>query len=109
MATTLLTLPRRHAAPIPVDGVLKAGAAVRDITPALGVPLAGFGALHGEAARRLWGRLFATALVIDDGAGERAALVSVDLHAAARYLTELVAGLLPPEIGISLERLFLAG
>jgi neutral ceramidase len=89
--------------------VLRAGAAFHDITPALGGHLAGFGSIRSEVSRRVWGRLFATALVLDDGAGGRVALVAIDFHAGTRYLAELVANELGPEIGIGIDRLFLAG
>jgi neutral ceramidase len=89
--------------------VLRAGAAVHDITPALGGHLAGFGSIRSEVSRRLWGRLFATALVIDDGAGGRVALVAIDFHAGTRYVAELVARETGPELGIGIDRLFLAG
>jgi len=109
MPTKILTLPRSPVGPAPATGVLAAGASARDITPALGGLLAGFGSLRGEAARRLWGRLFATALVLDDGAGGRVALVSVDLHAGTRYLVERCASLLDDDTGIGVHNLFLAG
>jgi neutral ceramidase len=102
-------LARPASAPIPETGVLRAGAAVHDITPALGGYLAGYGSIRSEVSRRLWGRLFATALVLDDGAGGRVALVAVDLHSGTRYLAELVAREIGPELGIGIDRLFLAG
>lgn len=102
-------LPRREPGPIPRLGALHAGAAARDITPALGAPLAGYGSIRGQLARRVWGRLHARALVLDDGDGERVALVGVDLHAGTRYLAELAGNLLAPDTGIGVDRLFLAG
>jgi neutral ceramidase len=102
-------LARLSSAPIPKTGILQAGAAFHDITPALGGHLAGFGSIQSEVSRRLWGRLFATALVLDDGAGGRVALVAIDFHAGARYLTELVARVTGPELGIGIDRLFLSG
>ena len=56
----------------------------------------------------MWGRLFATALVLDDGAGGRVALVAIDFHAGTRYLAELVARETGPELGIGIDRLFLS-
>lgn len=100
---------RLAPSPLPKTGILQAGAAFYDITPALGGHLAGFGSIQSEVSRRLWGRLFAAALVLDDGAGTRVALVSIDFHAGARYLTELVAREIAPELGIGIDRLFLAG
>ncbi len=99
---------RTAAAPLSTSGTLRAGAASRDITPALGEPLAGYGSIRSEVATRMCGRLFATALVIDDGRGERVALVAVDLHAGTRYLAELAAARLGPSCGIGIDRLFLS-
>jgi neutral ceramidase len=103
------TVPRRDPAPIAPTGSLRAGAALRDITPALGAPLSGFGAIRSEVSRRLWGRLFTVALVIDDGAGGRVALVAADLHAGTRYLAELIAADVAPDTGIGIDRLFFSG
>src|SRR5262245_46376108 len=100
MPSESFSVVRRPPGPIPVTGVLQAGAADHDITPPLGVPLAGYGAFPSVPARRLWGRLFATALVIDDGQGERVALVGVDLHAGTRYLAEHVANVIGPDTGL---------
>ncbi len=102
-------LARLAPAPIPTTGILQAGAAFHDITPALGGHLAGFGSIRSEVSRRLWGRLFATALVLDDGAGGRVALVVIDFHAGTRYLAELVARETGPELGIGIDRLFFSG
>ncbi|MEP7124454.1 MAG: neutral/alkaline non-lysosomal ceramidase N-terminal domain-containing protein [Byssovorax sp.] len=109
MSTPLFSLARPPSAPIPETGVLRAGGATHDITPALGGHLAGFGSIRSEVSRRVWGRLFATALVIDDGVGGRVALVAIDFHAGTRYLAELVAAETAGELGIGIDRLFLAG
>jgi neutral ceramidase len=101
-------LPRSAPSNIPRTGILQAGAAVHDITPALGGHLSGFGSIQSEVSRRLWGRLFATALVLDDGVGGRVALVAIDFHAGTRYLAELVARETGPELGIGIDRLFLS-
>lgn len=72
-----------------------AGAARLDITPQLGVPLAGYGTgVAKERARSPQGRLFANVLVIADANGSQVALVSADLHAGFRYLVEQAAALL---------------
>ncbi len=103
------TITRRPPSAVPADGILKAGAGSRDITPALGTHLSGFGSMRSQAARKMWGRLYATALVLDDGRGERVALVAVDLHAGTRYLAELVAAEIAADTGIGIDRLFFAG
>jgi len=94
---------------IPRTQVFRAGAATRDLTPALGAPLSGYGSIRSEASERMCGRLFATALVLDDGHGERVALVAVDLHAGTRYLAELAAVRVAASCGVGIDRLFLAG
>ncbi|NUO54855.1 MAG: hypothetical protein HOV80_38940, partial [Polyangiaceae bacterium] len=99
---------RGTAAPLTTTGTLRAGAASRDITPALGEPLSGYGSIRSEVATRMCGRLFATALVLDDGRSERVALVAVDLHAGTRYLAELAAARLAASCGIGIDRLFLS-
>jgi neutral ceramidase len=99
---------RVASAVIVATGELRAGAAAVDITPGLGTTLAGYGSIRSEVATRMCGRLFATALVIDDGRGERVALVVADLHAGTRYLAELAAVRLGPSCGIGIDRLFLA-
>ncbi len=101
-------IKRAPASPVASTGELRAGAGVRDITPALGAPLSGYGSIRSEAATRMCGRLFAAALVLDDGQGERVALVSVDLHAGTRYLAELAAARLASSTGIGIGRLYLA-
>ena len=100
---------RALAASVEITGELRAGAAAWDITPALGEPLSGYGSFRSEAAQRMCGRLFATTLVLDDGRGERVALVAIDLHAGTRYLAELAAARLAASCGVGIDRLFLAG
>ena len=100
---------RQPSIAVPKTGVLRAGAARRDVTPALGEPLSGYGSFRSEAATRLCGRLFASALVLDDGRGERVALVAIDLHAGTRYLAEHAAARLAKTCGLGVDRLYLAG
>lgn len=69
---------------------IRAGAARMDLTPELGVVLAGYGPLQPRAATGVAGRLWATALVIETADGVTA-LVAADLHAAPRALTAAVA------------------
>lgn len=101
-------IERPPSQPIPVGDPFRAGAGTRDITPALGTTLSGYGSIRSEAATRMCGRLFATALVLDDGQGGRVALVSVDLHAGTRYLAELAAARLSRSCGVGIDRLYLA-
>ncbi len=57
---------------------LRAGVAVVDLTPPAGTPLGGYGARLGRPLQGVHDRIFAKALVLDDGA-ERIALVMTDL------------------------------
>lgn len=70
--------------------MIEAGAAKIEITPELGVVLAGYGPLQPRAASGVHGRLYATALAIR-AHGETSALVAVDLHAAPRAFVEAIA------------------
>ncbi|HEV8324671.1 MAG TPA: neutral/alkaline non-lysosomal ceramidase N-terminal domain-containing protein [Myxococcota bacterium] len=110
MAHDLPPLPRpAHVAPVGQAGgsaVLRAGTARVDLTPALGLALAGHSLTSGHA-QGAWGRLFATVLVIDDGKAERVALVAADLHTGTRWLAERVAALVAPATGVRVDRLFL--
>jgi neutral ceramidase len=95
-------------ADIPVTGQLRAGAARVDITPVLGLAIAGYGFFCGAFAQCYWGRLFANVLLVDDGHGERVALVTTDLHAGTRYLVERLASLVAPSTGLTIDRIVLA-
>jgi len=102
-------IERNYAvANIPVTGQVRAGAARVDITPSLGVAIAGYGFFLGKYARCFWGRLRANVLVIDDGAGERVALVATDLHTGTRYLVERIAQRVAPSTGLRIDRIVLA-
>lgn len=84
------------------DGVVRAGAARVDITPPLGGGLAGHGFVAQVALGSL-GRLWATALVLDDGRGRRVALVTADLAAGSRWVLARVAELVHGETGLGLD------
>ena len=64
--------------PAPVPGGLLAGFGTRDITPPPGVGMSAFSADSRQAAG-FRQRLYARAIVLEDDAGERVALVVVDL------------------------------
>src|ERR1043166_2114236 len=73
-ARALPTAP--SPAPTPTHEALRAGFGRADITPPPGVGLAG----NGPEGRRATGyrlRLYARALVLEDGAGERVAIVEI--------------------------------
>ncbi len=101
---------RRPPEPVPLTGLFQAGASRVDITPGFLSTLAGWGPtlLGMRRARAAWGRLFARVLVLDDGQGERVALIAADLHAGTRYLTERLAEH-TAALGLHVGRLFLAG
>jgi neutral ceramidase len=103
------TMPRSAALSVPATGVLRAGAAQGDITPRLGLPAAGYGPVATPMATGVLGRLRCCALVLDDGAGGRVALVTVDLLGGSRYIVEKVAAALAPSHGLSIDRIFFAG
>jgi hypothetical protein len=86
---------------------LHAGAARVDLTPLLGLALAGHSAQSGHA-QGVWGRLFASVLVLDDGKAERVALIATDLHTGTRYLAEKLAAAVAGATGLRVDRLFLA-
>jgi neutral ceramidase len=56
----------------------RVGAAREEITPIPGVPMGGYGFI-GKTARGFWTRLWANALVLEDGDGTPLVLVSCDL------------------------------
>jgi neutral ceramidase len=105
------TIRRGRASASPFqDGVARAAARAVDITPDFNVLRTGWAVADG--VRALHGRLYARILVLDDGHGERVALVGADLHAGFRPLTELVAATLAaqhPELALDLRRVLLAG
>jgi neutral ceramidase len=107
---TVVDVQRRSPEPLPATGLLQAGASRVDLTPGFLSPLAGWGPtlLGSRRARAAWGRLFARVLVLDDGQGERVALIAADLHAGTRYLTERLAEH-TAALGLHVGRLFLAG
>lgn len=102
-----MTLTRPTPMAIARADTLTAGAARIDITPFLGGPLGGHGPTSSEA-RGLYGRLFASVLVVDDGKGERAAFVTTDLHAGSRWIQERIAQLVAEKTGLGTDRILLA-
>ena len=67
---------------------MKAGFASADITPRLGVQLAGYGPYRNRAANKIFAPLFARALAVTDGR-RRAILVNVELCGTPRPLAIL--------------------
>lgn len=81
----------------PQAAQVRAGAAAVDITPPLGIPLAGY--YHARAADGVLDPLYAKALVIEAG-GERIAIVAVDLISVTRAVTDEARRLVEQTTGI---------
>ncbi len=94
----------------PAAGVLRAGLARANITPdpaARPVGLGGYGP-DGRRARGVRDSLWARALVLEDPAGARVALVTVDLPMMAARIHRMVALRVAAETGIGPDRLVIA-
>ena len=93
MVTFLLCLAHAgvHAAE------LFAGAAVEDITPPVGIPMAGY--YHARGATSVHDQLYARAIVLRSGE-TKAALVSLDLIGTLRPFVEKARKLIEEETGI---------
>ena len=105
----VIEFPRPPAAKIPSGLGFRAGAAFTDLTPPMGTWTAGWGpGLVPRRALNFVSHLFARVLVLDDGEGERVALITADLHAGSRYLCERVAALTASE-GFHVGRVVLVG
>ena len=92
----------------PVPGGLRAGFGSRDITPPPGVGMSAFSADSRQAAG-FRQRLYARAIVLEDDAGERVALVVVDLGMVSIVLHRRVADrTLGSGTGIGADRLLLS-
>src|ERR1041384_6123744 len=75
----------------------RVGAALTDITPPLGIPLAGY--YHERGADGVLDPLYSKALVIESG-GERVAVVTLDLLTIKREITDRSRGTIEKIIGI---------
>ena len=85
----------------------KAGVAVKVITPAEPVWMAGYAARTKPADGKIHD-LYAKALCLEDAAGTRLVLVTTDLIGIPRSLDEAVAGAVEKEYGIPRARLILS-
>ena len=105
---TRLPDPVSPAAIARVGGGLRAGFAVRDITPPPGVGLSSYAA-DSRQARGFRGRLRARAMVLEDAEGERLAFVVADLGQVSVLLHRRVAdSTLRAGTGIGADRLILS-
>lgn len=100
---------RVAAAAVPTGLGFRAAATFTDLTPPMGTWTAGWGpGLLPRKGLRLVSRLFGRVLVLDDGQGQRVALITIDLHAGSRYLAERIA-LLTAADGFDIGRVVLVG
>lgn len=85
-----------------------AGAAMVDITPHFGLPMAGYSTMskRGEGRR---GRLYARCLYLHEDEHRRVAICVIDQMSASRYLLEKVASVTAVSCGLSVDRVVLAG
>jgi len=104
----VIQIARVAAKPVLPTGQARCGVAEVDITPHVGLPMAGYSSA-GKVAQGLRGRLFARAFYLEDAAGHCAALCVLDLMSASRYLLERAASYTAPVSGIAVDRLILAG
>ena len=94
LGACLAVLPGGFAAPPPPPRI---GVAVVNITPPLGIPLAGY--YHARGADGVQDDLFAKALVVDDGQ-TKAALVACDLISVPREAVVEARRLIEQETGL---------
>jgi len=107
-AGTTMILPAPASSPPPAgSGGLRAGFGRADITPPPGLGLLGDGP-EGKRSNGHRHRLYARALVLEDGAGERVALVTTDLGEMSVLLHRLVAERTLPATGLGADRVMLA-
>ncbi|HEY3109837.1 MAG TPA: neutral/alkaline non-lysosomal ceramidase N-terminal domain-containing protein [Chloroflexota bacterium] len=88
-------------------GSLRAGVARREITPAPGVELCGYGPFLGRAAAGVHDPLWCRALVLESE-GERLVLVSCDLVGVLQETTDAVRAAVEASLGIGPERVLVA-
>ncbi len=86
-------------------GTARVGVASVDITPPLGIPMAGY--YHERGADGVNDPLFCKALVIESG-GERAAFVVLDLISVTRSITDQTRSAVAQATGIPGERVMIS-
>ncbi len=79
------------------DNHTRVGVAATDITPPLGIPMAGY--YHARGADGVLDPLFSKAMVIETG-GERAALVTLDIISVTRAITDQARAAIEKATGI---------
>jgi hypothetical protein len=88
--------------------VARAGFAKIPITPPLGVELAGYGVYLERRATEVHDDLFARGLVLEDDAGERVLLLSLDLVGLSWELSEAIAAQAADAAGLDVERVLVS-
>jgi len=86
---------------------MKAGFGRSDITPRLGVQLAGYGPYRNRAAKAHFAPLSARAMAVSSG-GTRALLISLELVGVSAHLADAIAAAVAQRIGCRTEEVFLA-
>lgn len=69
---------------------MRAGFAKSDLTPPLGVELAGYGYYLHRCAEKVLDNLYARALILEDDSGKRAAVISCELLGLSREVCDAV-------------------
>jgi len=103
-----IVVNRKDSAGFTPAGRCVGGVGERDLTPHLGIPMAGY-AVAGQSAEGVCDRLFARVLYLEDAEGNRVALCFADLMSGTRYLLERVAARTAGVSGITVDRLLLSG
>ena len=86
----------------------RAGFAKIPVTPPLGVELAGYGVYLERRATVVHDDLFARALALEDDAGERALLLSLDLVGLSWELSDALPAQAAAAAGLEAERVFIS-
>ena len=86
----------------------RAGFAKIPITPPLGIELAGYGVYLERRATEVHDDLFARALALEDDAGERVLLLSLDLVGLSWELTGAISAQTADAAGVDVERVLVS-
>ncbi len=110
-ASPYLTLiPENHSYTVksePEEVTFMAGAALRDITPPVGTPLAGYGAREGKPSTGVHDPLMVEALVLEAG-DKKIAMIAADFFYLRRNLYNDLSIALEEKLGITRGNIFLS-
>lgn len=104
-ALFLLLLPLSTALSFSAEVSLQSGAATVEITPPLGIPMAGY--YHPRGATGVHDSLYARTIVLESN-GTKVALVSLDLITTKRPFVEKARRLIEEETGIPAENVMIS-